>query len=99
MMLSAHPVEAAADSLTTAAANLRVFYDGMFSNQPVKKEASWKAVGRARQLEYMKTEDFSRYARFQNGAEAIPSLLRRRYAADKIPAHGKNGPGCTSDLK
>lgn len=29
-------------------------------------------------------------ARFRNGVEAIPSLLRRRYHADKIPAHGKN---------
>ncbi|MCC8844676.1 hypothetical protein LN492_19315, partial [Clostridioides difficile] len=34
-------------------------------------------------------EEFSKYARFRNGVEAIPSLLRRRYDADKIPARGK----------
>ena len=46
-------------------------------------------VGRAKQLQYMKTDEFSKYARFRNGVEAIPSLLRRRYKVDKIPAHGK----------
>ena len=56
----------------------------------VRKEVSWKAVGRAKQLQYMKTEDLGRYARFRNGVEAIPSLLRRRYHVDKIPTHGKN---------
>ena len=40
-------------------------------------------------LQYMKTDEFSQYARFRNGVEAIPSLLRRRYNIDKIPAHGK----------
>lgn len=38
----------------------------------------------------MKTEEFSKYAKFRNGVEAIPSLLRRRYHVDKIPVHGKN---------
>ena len=38
----------------------------------------------------MKTEEFSRYACFRNGVEAIPSLLRRKYHVDKIPTHGKN---------
>ena len=38
----------------------------------------------------MKTEEFSKYARFRNGVEAIPSLLRRRYHVDKIPTHGKH---------
>ena len=61
-----------------------------FLKTRVRKEVSWKAVGRAKQLQYMKTEEFSRYARFRNGVEAIPSLLRRRYHVDKIPAHGKN---------
>ena len=55
----------------------------------VRKDVSWKSVGRAKQLQYMKTEEFSEYARFRNGVEAIPSLLRRRYHVDKIPAHGK----------
>ena len=45
----------------------------------VRKELSWKSVGRAEQLQYMKTENFSEYAGFRNGVEAIPALLRRRY--------------------
>ncbi len=61
-----------------------------FLKTRVRKEVSWKAVGRAKQLQYMKTEEFSWYACFRNGVEAIPSLLRRRYHVDKIPTHGKN---------
>jgi hypothetical protein len=60
-----------------------------FLKTRVRKEVSWKSVGRAKQLQYMKTEEFSQYARFRNGVEAIPSLLRRRYHVDKIPTHGK----------
>lgn len=60
-----------------------------FLKNKVRKEVSWKAVGRAKQLQYMKTDEFSKYARFRNGVEAIPSLLRRRYKVDKIPSHGK----------
>ncbi len=60
-----------------------------FLKNRVRKEVSWKAVGRAKQLQYMQTEEFSKYARFRNGVEAIPSLLRRRYHVDKIPTHGK----------
>lgn len=52
-------------------------------------ELSWKAVNRAKQLRYMKTEEFRELAHFRNGVEAIPSLLRRKYNVDKIPAHGK----------
>lgn len=61
-----------------------------FLKTRVRKEVSWKSVRRAKQLQFMKTEEFSQYARFQNGVEAIPSLLRRRYHVDKIPAHGKD---------
>ena len=61
-----------------------------FLKTRVRKEVSWKSVGRAKQLQYMKTEEFSKYARFRNGVEAIPSLLRRRYHVDKILTHGKN---------
>lgn len=53
------------------------------------KELSWKAVNRAKQLRFMKTEEFKEYAHFRNGVEALPSLLRRKYHVDKIPAHGK----------
>ena len=52
-------------------------------------ELSWKAVNRAKQLRYMKTEEFRELAHFRNGVESIPSLLRRRYQVDRIPAHGK----------
>lgn len=60
-----------------------------FLKTRIRKEVSWKSVGRAKQLQYMQTEEFSEYARFRNGVEAIPSLLRRRYHVDKIPVHGK----------
>lgn len=53
------------------------------------KELSWKAVNRAKQLKFMKTAEFSEYAHFRNGVEALPSLLRRKYRVDKIPTHGK----------
>ncbi len=60
-----------------------------FLRSRARKEVSWKAAVRARQLQYMKTEEFRQYARFRNGVEAVPSLLRRRYHVDKIPTHGK----------
>lgn len=53
------------------------------------KELSWKAVNRAKQLRFMKTEEFKEYAHFRNGVEALASLLRRKYHVDKMPAHGK----------
>jgi len=55
----------------------------------MSKEVSWKSVNRAKQLRLIKTEEFKEYAHFRNGVEAIPSLLRRRYQVDKIPARGK----------
>ena len=61
-----------------------------FLKTRARKEVSWKSVGRAKQLQYMQTEEFSEYAKFRNRVEAIPSLLRRRYHVDKIPVHGKN---------
>lgn len=60
-----------------------------FKGRFALREISWKAVNRAKQLQYMKTEEFRTYAYFRNGVEAIPSLLRRRYNVDKIPTHGK----------
>lgn len=53
------------------------------------REISWKAVNRARQLRYMETDAFKELAHFRNGVESIPSLLRRKYHVDKMPAHGK----------
>lgn len=60
-----------------------------FKGNQAVKEISWKAVNRAKQLRYMKTDEFKELAHFRNGVEAIPSLLRRRYKVDKIPTHGK----------
>lgn len=60
---------------------------------------SWKAAGRAKQLQYMKTEEFRRYARFRNGVEAIPSLLRRRYHVDKSQHTVGIEPDFILDLK
>lgn len=53
------------------------------------RELSWKAVNRAKQLRFMKSDEFRQYAHFRNGVEALPSLMRRKYHVDKIPAHGK----------
>ena len=61
----------------------------VFLKTRARKEVSWKSVGRAKQLQYMQTEEFSEYAKFRNRVEAIPSLLRRRYHVDNIPVHGK----------
>ena len=61
----------------------------VFLKTRYRKEVSWKAVNRAQQLRYMKSDEFKEYAHFRNGVEAIPSLLRRRYKVDKIPTHGK----------
>lgn len=60
-----------------------------FLKNRVRKEVSWKAVNRAHQLRYMKSDEFREYAHFRNGIEAIPSLLRRKYKVDKIPTYGK----------
>ena len=38
-----------------------------FLKTRVRKEVSWKSVGRAKQLQYMQTEEFSEYAKFRNG--------------------------------
>ena len=57
------------------------------------REVSWKTVNRAKQLRYMQTDEFKEYTHFRNGVEAVPSLLRRKYDVDKIPAHGKKQTG------
>lgn len=59
-----------------------------FKGNNALREISWKAVNRANHLRYMKTEEFREFAHFRNGVEAVPSLLRRKYRIDKIPAHG-----------
>ncbi len=63
--------------------NNRVPEERIFLKIWVRKEVSWKSVGRAKQLQYMQTEEFSEYAKFRNGVEAIPSLLRQRYHVNR----------------
>ena len=50
---------------------------------------SWKSVERAKQQKYMKSEEFKEHARFRNGVESLPSIIRRRYHADRMPVRGK----------
>lgn len=50
---------------------------------------SWKSAKRARQQRYMKSEEFKTLAKFRNGVESLPSIMRRRYMVDKMPVRGK----------
>lgn len=50
---------------------------------------SWKKGARAKQLRYMKTEEFVEHTKYRNGVESIPSLLRRKYHVDQMPVRGK----------
>lgn len=52
-------------------------------------DLSAKTVIRSKQQRYMGKDEFKKYARYRNGVEAIPSLLRRKYHVDKIPVRGK----------
>jgi len=50
---------------------------------------SWKSTERAKQQRYMESEEFKELARFRNGVESLPSIIRRKYHADKMPVRGK----------
>jgi len=50
---------------------------------------SWKLAERAKQQRYMKSEEFKEHARFRNGVESLPSIIKRRYHADRMPVRGK----------
>lgn len=49
---------------------------------------SVKAHERARQQRFMSTEEFKNLFRIRNGIETVPSLLRRKYHADRMPVRG-----------
>ena len=49
---------------------------------------SVKAHERARQQRFMGTEEFKNLFRIRNGIETVPSLLRRKYHADRMPVRG-----------
>lgn len=52
-------------------------------------EVSWKTANRAKQLRYMKSDEFKEYSHYRNGVESLPSILRRRYQVDRMPVRGK----------
>lgn len=58
-----------------------------FLKSTARKEVPYSMIRHAKQQLYMKTEDFRKHARFRNGVETIPSILRRKYHVDRIPAH------------
>lgn len=53
-----------------------------------KKTVSLKSKNRAQQQRNRSTKEFSDLTRFRNGVESLPSILRRKYHVDKIPARG-----------
>lgn len=53
-----------------------------------KKTISRKSVLRARYVKYRGTEQFRLITRLRNGIETIPSILKNRYAVNRIPVHG-----------
>ena len=54
-----------------------------------RKTFSAKGKRRAEQKKERKTEEFKAFCHFRNGVEALPSLLRRKFHVDRIPARGK----------
>lgn len=54
-----------------------------------KKTVSLKSKNRALHQRNRSTKEFSDLTKFRNGVESLPSILRRRYHVDKIPARGK----------
>lgn len=53
-----------------------------------KKVVSRKTVARARYIRSKDTDRFKQIARLRNGVETIPSLLKSRYDANRMPVHG-----------
>ena len=53
-----------------------------------KKTVSLKSKNRAQQQRKRSTKEFSDLTKFRNGVESLPSILRRKYHVDKIPARG-----------
>lgn len=54
-----------------------------------KKQISLKSIHRAFEYATRKTESFKEFCHFRNGVEALPSLLRRKFHADRMPVRGK----------
>lgn len=54
-----------------------------------KKTVSLKSKKRAQYQRARSTKEFSDLTKYRNGVESLPSILRRKYHVDKIPARGK----------
>lgn len=54
-----------------------------------RKTVSQKTKNRAEQQRYRSSEEFKAASRYRNGVESIPSILRRKYQVDSIPARGQ----------
>jgi len=52
------------------------------------KRLSKKMIRRANQFKFRQTEEFKKYSRIRNGAETVPSLMRRRFNVDRFPWRG-----------
>lgn len=50
---------------------------------------SIKATERAREQRFMQEDKFKNLFRIRNGVETVPSILRQRYGADRMPVRGK----------
>lgn len=50
---------------------------------------SKNTIIRARYLEKLSSEEYQELKKCRNGVEGIPSIMRRRYLVDNIPAYGK----------
>lgn len=59
-----------------------------FHKKKASLEISTSSIFNAKQLRYMKTEDFKELARYRNGVESLPSTLRRKYDVDHMPVRG-----------
>lgn len=53
-----------------------------------RRTISQKSKHRAQQQRFRSSDEFSKYTRFRNGVETIPSLLRRKYGIDHMPVRG-----------
>ena len=54
-----------------------------------RKTVSLTGKRRAEQQRFRSTDEFSRMTKIRNGVESLPSILRRKYHVDHIPARGK----------
>lgn len=52
---------------------------------------SKNASNRAKSQRYMKSEEFSNYAKLRNGVETVPSNIRRNYHLEKLPRGKQRG--------